>query len=304
MASAGVNAPEPVDSPPRGRRAVNFARERSGTRARMRRACLSANDRSEMGSHEMRLAIISDVHANLEALEAVLKDASSKGLDQIVCLGDVVGYGPNPRECADLIRSHCSFTIRGNHEDALLAGAEGFNPFARKAIDWTRDELKRMDPATGDGAEQWTFLTSLPLTHSEWSVDFVHGSPRDPVNEYLFGDDVRFWDQRKYMDIFGAFSGTLFVGHTHIPCVITESADYLLPGAINGSYRTGAEKAIVNVGSIGQPRDRDWRASYAELHDGDVRFYRVEYDVETTVSKIRSIRALTATFGERLLRGF
>ncbi|MBI1853741.1 MAG: metallophosphoesterase family protein [Planctomycetes bacterium] len=252
----------------------------------------------------MRTAIISDVHANLEALQSVLEDIAVRGLTDIVCLGDVVGYGPNPRECADLVRTRCRFTIRGNHEDALVAGAEGFNPFARKAIDWTREELRRADGANGDTDARWDFLVSLPVRHSDVPLHFVHGSPRDPVNEYLFGDDVRFWDQKKYSEIFGAFEGMLFVGHTHIPCVITESAEYLLPSELEGTYRVTTEKAIVNVGSVGQPRDRDWRASYAEWNDGEVRFHRVPYDVETTVRKIRSIRALTATFGERLLRGF
>jgi diadenosine tetraphosphatase ApaH/serine/threonine PP2A family protein phosphatase len=252
----------------------------------------------------MAIAIISDVHANLEALQAVLEDIDARGFTDIVCLGDVVGYGPNPRECADVVRARCRFTIRGNHEEALVTGAEGFNPFARKAIDWTREELRRADATPTGQDERWAFLVSLPLVHKEAPLHFVHGSPRDPVNEYLFGDDVGFWDQRKYTEIFGAFEKLLFAGHTHVPCVITESAKYLVPSDFDGVYRTTGEKTIVNVGSVGQPRDRDWRASWAEWDDGVVRFHRVPYDVESTVRKITSIRALTATFGERLLKGF
>src|SRR5262249_39439651 len=100
----------------------------------------------ELTENSIPTAIISDGHANPEALQAVLEDIDARGLTDIVCLGDVVGYGPNPRECADIVRRRCRFTIRGNHEDALVAGAEGFNPFARKAIDWTREELRRSDP--------------------------------------------------------------------------------------------------------------------------------------------------------------
>jgi predicted phosphodiesterase len=135
----------------------------------------------------VKQALISDIHGNLEALTAVLADIAKQSVDEILCLGDVVGYGPNPCECLDLVMKKCRLTIMGNHDQAALFDPEGFNPVALRAIYWTRDRLD--DPAGGRAAavnKRWDFLSELPKQRTEGQIMFVHGSPKDPTNEYVF----------------------------------------------------------------------------------------------------------------------
>ena len=131
-------------------------------------------------------AIFSDIHGNLDALEAVLADIKGQKIDEIYCLGDIVGYGPNPRECIDRVRDHCTTSLLGNHDQGALFDPEGFNAGAERAIFWTRSVLE-----TGPGSEdRWEFLGDLPRVIKEPDLLFVHGSARNPLNEYVFPEDI------------------------------------------------------------------------------------------------------------------
>ena len=141
----------------------------------------------------MRRAFISDIHGNLPALEAVLAEIDRLGIERVDCLGDVVGYGPDPEACIDLVRERCSFTLMGNHDRALLDGPAGFNPIAAEAIRCSREFLAPRCLTAGDrGCERWRFVEALPdeLREDDWL--FVHASPRDHLGEYLLESDVLF----------------------------------------------------------------------------------------------------------------
>jgi diadenosine tetraphosphatase ApaH/serine/threonine PP2A family protein phosphatase len=247
-------------------------------------------------------AILSDVHGNLEALQAVLADAAEQGASELYCLGDVVGYGPDPRACLELVRQRCAPVLLGNHDEAALSAPEGFNPAAERAIRWTTRQLEEGPEADGRRA----FLAGLPLSHQDGDVLLVHGSARDPVHEYVFPADV--YDVRKMADLFARVGRWCFQGHTHVPGVFVELAPGYLyhfahPAELGGTFRHDGRKTLVNVGSVGQARDGDWRACYA-LFDGDqVSFRRVPYDVEATISKIRAIADLDPFLGDRLRDG-
>lgn len=254
---------------------------------------------------EATYAIISDLHANLEALLAVLADIDALGIQEIRCLGDVVGYGPSPNQVTDLVRARCVWTLKGNHDEALVHGAYRFNLRAKLAIDWTRDQLEpgfSTDPAA---FKRWSFLTGLPLRHEEGSDLFVHGSPRDPTSEYLLASELQAGLHEKFSEVFAAFGRRLFVGHSHLPCVITDSRTVLSLEELNGCFSLPGEglKAIINVGSVGQPRDGDPRACYVVVDGGTVHWRRVEYDIEQTIARIAQIRELDVSLGERLREG-
>jgi len=243
-------------------------------------------------------AIISDIHGNQEALESVLADiAQQPNVTEIYCLGDIVGYGPNPRECIDLVRKHCTVTLLGNHDQGALFDPEGFNSGAERAIFWTRSILE-----SGAGAEErWEFLGELPRTRKEPSRLFVHGSARNPLNEYVFPEDI--YNQRKMERIFTLVEKDCFQGHTHIPGVFTEDLNFLTPEEVNFEYRLGNQKHLVNVGSVGQPRNGVPDSSYVLLDGDRLIFRRVKYDVEKTANKIYAISELDNFLGDRLKDG-
>lgn len=244
-------------------------------------------------------AIISDIHGNLEALEAVLADIRSQGITEIYCLGDIIGYGPNPRECIDLVIENCQATILGNHDQAALFDPEGFNAGAERAIFWTRSMLESGDPQGNE--RRWEFLGELPRLIREPPFLFVHGSARNPLNEYVFPEDV--YNQRKMERIFGLVENYCFQGHTHIPGAFTEDYNFLSPDELDYKIVLGGSKILVNVGSVGQPRDGDNRASYVVLDDRTVNFKRIDYDFEKTISKIYPIPDLDNFLGDRLRDG-
>jgi diadenosine tetraphosphatase ApaH/serine/threonine PP2A family protein phosphatase len=243
-------------------------------------------------------AIISDIHGNLEALDAVLADVRSQGINEIYCLGDIVGYGPNPRECIDRCMDF-DLCLLGNHDNGALFDPDGFSAGAERAIFWTRRELERTD-VEGSGA-RWDFLARLPRTHREGETLYVHGSPRSPLNEYVFPEDV--YNERKMERIFGFVQRYCFVGHTHVPGIFTENCRFYSPSEISNSFRLGDQKVIVNVGSVGQPRDNDPRSCYVTLDGFSVQFHRVEYSFDTTREKILAIAELDDFLGERLAIG-
>ena len=248
----------------------------------------------------MKRALISDIHANLEALRAVLADIQEQKISQIYCLGDIIGYGPNPRECLDQVMK-LPVVILGNHDQAALIDPEGFNPVALQAVYWTRDQLEHGPGTPSQKNKRWDFLGELHRTHSEGEYLFVHGSPREPTNEYVFPEDI--YNQRKMSALFGMIDRLCFQGHTHLPGVFTDDYQFYGPEDVDYSFRLDARKTMCNVGSVGQPRDADWRACYA-LFDGETIYYRrVEYDVQTTVRKIQEVDELDNFLADRLWDG-
>ena len=244
-------------------------------------------------------AIISDIHGNLEALEAVLADIETRDVSEVYCLGDIIGYGPNPRECIDLVIDRCEVCILGNHDQAALFDPEGFNQSAERAVFWTRAQFESGDPQGNE--RRWEFLGELPRMKREDKVLFVHGSARNPLNEYVFPEDV--YNQRKMERIFALVDNYCFQGHTHIPGVFSEDYSFRSPVDLGGSFEFGEEKALVNVGSVGQPRDGDPRACYVTFDGREIRYHRVEYDFEKTASKIYPIPELDNFLGDRLRDG-
>ena len=259
-------------------------------------------------------ALISDIHGNLEALEAVLADIKQLGITEIYCLGDIIGYGPNPRECIDRVMN-CKMSLLGNHDQGALFDPEGFNPGAERAIFWTRDQLEKGDRKGNE--RRWEFLSDLPRMYRDGQFLFVHGSARNPLNEYVFPEDI--YNQRKMEKIFQLVEKYCFQGHTHVPGVFTASLKFFRPEDINFRWTYDEEKVLVNVGSVGQPRNGDWRSSYCILYGPDERpaangvefpagkwnlqFRRVEYDIETTVKKIYDTPDLDNFLGDRLRDG-
>ncbi len=264
----------------------------------------------------VRRALISDIHGNLEALEAVLQDIEQRGVDQIFCLGDVIGYGPNPRECIDLVMENCTVTLLGNHDEGALFDPNGFNVGAEKAIFWTRDQLE--SPHDRRNERRIDFLSELPRTHRLGPLLFVHGSPRNPLSEYIFPEDI--YNHRKMERLFQLVEQYCFQGHTHVPGVFTEGYQFYSPDEVENEYALGDGKVMINVGSVGQPRDGDPRACYAILEDGSrppapgepapdpvapvrLNYYRVPYDFEITIEKIYGITQLEPFLGDRLRQG-
>jgi len=243
----------------------------------------------------VRYAVFSDVHGNLEALDAVLADAARQDPDVYVCLGDVVGYGPDPNECVSRVRALDAQVIAGNHDRAAIGEVdlETFSPLARAAIQWT---MRTLD----DDARR--FLAALPLRLATPAFLAVHGSPRDPVEEYVF-------DLPTALAVFSESEFSLcLVGHTHVPGAFVLGQDgrvgarALPPGEVVGL--AALCRYIVNVGSVGQPRDGDPRACYLLL-DARVRtvvLHRLPYPVATTQAKIAS-RGLPSLLARRLSTG-
>lgn len=249
----------------------------------------------------MNRALISDIHGNYEALRAVMADIRQQNISEVYCLGDIIGYGPNPVECLEEVMRSCKITILGNHDQAALFDPEGFNPIALQAIYWTREQLESGPGSAGAVNRRWDFLGERPRTYSDGDYLFVHGSPREPTNEYVFPEDV--YNPRKMDALFSRIEKYCFQGHTHIPGVFTESREFISPDECDHVFRLAGEKTMVNVGSVGQPRDNDPRACYVVLNNDGLTFRRVEYNPEVTRQKIYSIPSLDNMLGDRLITG-
>jgi diadenosine tetraphosphatase ApaH/serine/threonine PP2A family protein phosphatase len=217
----------------------------------------------------MRAAILSDIHSNLPALQAVLRRVEDLQISTLWCLGDIVGYGAFPNECIEIIRSRCSLVVAGNHDSGVIGttSIQDFNERAVSAIWWTQRELT---------AGNLAYLTELPLLHTYESCTLVHASPSEPsVWRYIFS-------ARSAEVEFEAFTTRFcFVGHTHIPVIIGEDA------SINRVTSEG--RYIVNVGSIGQPRDGNPMAGFCVFDSvaGSVEIVRVPYAIEEAADAIR-----------------
>ncbi len=240
----------------------------------------------------MRYAVLSDIHGNLEALEAVLADAAERA-DTVLCLGDVVGYGADPEACMELIAGRAAALVAGNHEHAVagLLDLDWFNDYARAAVEWTRDRLDE---------DHRSYLAALPLVAEVGDATLVHASPERPEEwEYLVSPQDGF-------AAFPAFATRLcFVGHSHRPAAwsLGSSGPEFVAGAVELSLESG-RRYIVNVGSVGQPRDRDPRAAYAlwDADRGRLVIRRVAYDVDTARRKILA-GGLPRLLADRLPRG-
>ncbi len=244
------------------------------------------------------IALISDIHSNIEALSAVLEDIKSRDIDKIYCLGDVIGYGPNPKECLELAK-HFDVCLMGNHEYAVLYGAENFNPRAAKAIDWTRAQLFEKNET---GKNNLQFIKSLKQIYVEGDLTMVHASPRQPIKEYLLPADIR--NPTKLDANFALFDRVCITGHTHHPGVFLPGYSFEKPSDIMNIYMLDSdERAILNVGSVGQSRDGNNDACYATFDGDAIVFRRVKYDFMTTMKKIRAINLLDNSLADRLAAG-
>jgi diadenosine tetraphosphatase ApaH/serine/threonine PP2A family protein phosphatase len=246
-------------------------------------------------------AILSDIHGNVAALKAVLEDIKARNADEVICLGDVVGYGPNPQECLNIARNF-DISILGNHEEAVLfrAGSKDFRVKAEMAIAWTKKQLFDVDETAAE--ENLRYLHSLQETYEQGDELYVHGSPRSPLRDYVYPKDIR--NHKKMDEIFQSVKQFCFCGHTHLPGVFREDYVFVHPEDLPMSiYLTGAERVMVNVGSVGQPRDGDARACYVTFDGAAVVFRRVEYDVDDTISRIYAQKELDRSLGDRLRAG-
>ena len=249
----------------------------------------------------MKRAIISDIHGNLEALKSVLEHIRDQDADEIYCLGDVIGYGPNPCECLDLVIENSVVALLGNHDQGALFDPEGFNSGAERAIFWTREQL---EGSVGDQTKidrRWDFLGALPRIHRNDPWLYVHGSARNPVNEYVFPEDI--YNQKKMEKLFSLIPRGCFQGHTHVPGVFTESRTFMTPEETEFTFKYGDQKFMVNVGSVGQPRDGDNRSCYVMQEDDRLTFHRVDYPFDDTAGKIYDIPDLDDFLGDRIKQG-
>ncbi len=229
----------------------------------------------------MRYAIIADIHSNLAALTAVMKDIKhGGGVDEIWCLGDIVGYGPEPQECLDIIRRTANVCVAGNHDWAAVGklNTSEFNPDAAAANQWTSQQLND---------EDIEYISNLPLIVQKDDFTLVHGSPREPIREYLLSSGTA----RENLTYFQTRS--CLVGHSHQPVVFdcndaeNVSAQYFLP---DSPVTTSEGRFIINPGSVGQPRDGNPNAAYV-IFDSEqqlLRLHRISYDIRTTQKKMKA----------------
>jgi len=226
----------------------------------------------------MRYAILADIHANLAAFEAVLGDIERKGgVDELWCLGDIVGYGPDPCRCIELLREYNHVCVVGNHDLAAIGKMKlsYFNPYAAVACQWTSGQLSQDDIA---------YLEGWPLMVEKGEFLLVHGSPADPVMEYVMSTSIA----AKNFDFFQLHY--CLVGHTHVPAAFKEEKGTCLSVNLSPGIGMvlGASRMIINPGGVGQPRDGDPRASYA-IYDSEgrvLRLYRIPYDIGATQDRM------------------
>ncbi|MCE9589972.1 MAG: metallophosphatase family protein [Planctomycetes bacterium] len=246
--------------------------------------------------------MISDIHANLEALQTVLADIERRGVTRVICLGDIIGYGPNPTECLDLVMKRCELALMGNHDFAVLFEPTSFNASAEAAAFWTRRQFEDEQDAAVRRT-RWEYLGNLKIRERLGDSLFVHASPRRPINEYIFADDV-ITAPTKMVQIFERIDRKCFVGHTHVPGVFTDEPDFYPPADLDGEYEFNErEKCIINPGSVGQPRDKDPRASYCIVDEDGVEFVRLDYDIQSVIDKVKNVVELSDFLGTRLLEG-
>ncbi|MFN8392762.1 MAG: metallophosphoesterase family protein [Bdellovibrionota bacterium] len=254
-----------------------------------------------------RKAIISDTHGNIDALLAVLADIDAQGITDIIDLGDKVGYGGAPEECVDEVQRACSVALLGNHDKAVAdqsyLSSAGFNPVAYRSALWTRTMLER-----NPSADRLGYLRGLQPSHkANGDVSYCHGSPYRAIDQYLFPYTI--YDDLVMSLSFAEVGRVCYCGHTHIPGIFTDTGgqfafleQHQIPA--DGYELTGADKWIVNVGSVGQPRDGNPDACYVITDDVRIIYRRVPYDINAAIARIEQYHPdLDAFNGIRLLTG-
>lgn len=229
-------------------------------------------------------ALISDLHSNIEALTAVFERIDSLGVQEVNCLGDIVGYGADPGPCIELVMQRCTWTIMGNHDHGLFHDPRDFNPIAAEALRYSRQQLK---PSlfSPKRKRMWQFLEGLPDRMEAHGYLFFHGSPRNPIMEYVLKSDG-FLEPDKMTAIFAEIDRPCFVGHTHWPGVHHQNLKFTQATDEVREIELPHEPAVVNVGSVGQPRDGDPRSCFVVVHGRKVEYHRVRYDYRKTQAKI------------------
>ena len=248
-----------------------------------------------------RTAIVSDVHSNIEALEAVLDDIHENECEEIICLGDLLGYGPSPRQVLKIAMDLFEFTLLGNHEEGILYQPVGFNWKAEASAWWTKDQLKSPHYPAHENRKYWGYLEQMPRFATHGDVLYVHASPIDPTREYVMPEAC--YNPEFMTAIFKKIKRVAFGGHTHLPGIFFENRPFLQQNRIEGPYPVVKGKFFVNVGSVGQPRDGDTRSCYVIFDGKTVLFRRVEYNYKKTARKIRRIKRLPNALGMRLALG-
>lgn len=222
-------------------------------------------------------AILSCVHGNLPALQAVLAHIAAQGIERIVSLGDIVGYGSHPRECLSLLKG-AEVSIMGNHEEAILFPGADLSPRAQESLERSMEALDSPAFSREDNLDLWNLLGRMQQIVEDGDVMYTHGSPRVPTREHVVPSDIG--NTEKMAGIFDLVQRVCFVGHSHIPHVFTSDMKHASPEALKGVIdlrKLGQRKLLVNVGSVGQPRDGDTAASYVTFDGNVVRFQRVDY---------------------------
>jgi predicted phosphodiesterase len=241
----------------------------------------------------MKLALISDIHSNLEAFEAVLRDLEPQKVDKIICLGDVVGYGSDPIACLELVERYCDIRLMGNHEFGVLGllSLDTLNQYARDSMDWTTQQLTD---------REISIIADYELEAECEGSCLVHASPHEPDQWHyiLSGKDAEAGFKR-------AEHKLTFFGHTHLPMIFSRAADGKVRGQTGHTFDPDEESCyLVNVGSVGQPRDNDPRACYVVFDSSEavVTYCRVTYDVRTAQTKM-TVAELPSMLIERLAVG-
>lgn len=248
--------------------------------------------------NKQRFAIVSDLHSNLEAVLAVFKEIQKEGIHDIYCLGDVIGYGPNPNELLSLAKKF-KFTILGNHDEAVLNGKEleDFNPIAAEAVLWTKDEISYPTVSKELSDENRSYLQKMKKMVIKDRSLFAHGSALNNM-EYIMNyfdslESFKYMEQHKI--------NVCFVGHTHRPGIFLEGNVNMLPFDAEDFYTINEDsRMIVNAGSVGQSRDNSWKACYIIVDENRLFYRRVEYDVDKTIRKIYKTERLNNYLGDRL----
>jgi predicted phosphodiesterase len=251
-----------------------------------------------------RIAILSDVHANLPALEAVLRDIEARRVKKIYCLGDLIGYGPSPREVIDIAEKRFEFVLKGNHDEAIgYKIPKRFKRMAAKAAFWTRRQIKPgRGPNMRERRRRWSYVKKFPYTEELGTWVMAHGSLESNL-EYIH-------DKVTALEVFDGMGRAriCFLGHTHVPGIFLlgskgDEVHYIEPED-GKRYAINGRRAIINVGSVGQPRDGDPRACWVlAREDGSFSFRRVPYDVEAVAEGIYRTRGLPNSLGDRLFDG-
>ena len=241
----------------------------------------------------MKYAIISDIHSNLEALEKVVERIEQEDIDQVICLGDLVGYGPNPIECTELVHKISKVVLAGNHDHAAvgLADISYFNFYAKKAIEWTTTVLTE---------KVRKLLSTAQFEKIIEPATYVHSTPNKPVTwDYIVSLDDALQNFKHFEN------QVCFIGHSHVPLILElNSHEYCKLLRTSSLTLEPDKKYIINIGSVGQPRDRDNRACLGIFNDTTMQFdlIRVEYPYKTTQTKIRNL-GFPAFLADRLEKG-